>query len=489
MALKTIQITILHTNDMHSQLEAMSRLSGVVRRLHKEIKAKGRNVFFFDAGDAADRRERFCSITKGAAFPRLLNSMGDHGYDLQTLGNAISVTYGLQAAVQMTARASFPILAANFFRDGQPLLDGFQAVKSYPINDDLRLGVIGLTAQIPDFYRLFGLDAPEFQIATQEWLAYLVKNGRGPIIVLSHLGLIDDRTLAQAFPEIDLIIGGHTHQLLPEGEWVNGVLIAQAGEYARFLGRVDLEIDPRHGTVLDKSASLIEIPENTPLDPAFEAALQEAKYEAGKFMARSVGELQQALDQDFFAECGIGNLASDAIRERMQAEAALLTGGLFLKGLPVGVVKLLDLDDACFTTANPQLSMVRGEQIRAALERGLEPERMHSYIKAFRGAPIGMPAVSGMKIEYNPSGLDGQRVKAIEIQGRPLEPLRSYRLAHTDAEVINTNLPGGGFLDLEPGQVVRIEVPTILREAIEDYLKTHSPVPEPVGGRWRRSVT
>jgi 5'-nucleotidase len=488
MVPKPIQITILHTNDMHSQLESMSRLSGLARQLHQELKAKGRHVFFFDAGDAADRRERFCSVTKGAAFPRLLGSMGDHGYDLQTLGNAISVTYGLQAATHMAKQAPFPILAANFFQDFRPLLDGFQAVQSYPLNKDLRLGVIGLTAELPDFYRLFGLDTPKFKSVVDEWLEYLLKNGHGPIIVLSHLGLVDDRKLAHETPEIDVIIGGHTHNLLLEGEWVNGVLIAQAGEYARYLGRVDLDIDPRDGSLQNKSASMIEIPENAPPDPIFDAALQEVKQEAAQFMTRPVGELKQALDQDFFSECGIGDLAADAIRERMQAEAALLTSGLFLKGLPAGVVTLFDLDDACFTTANPQLSLVRGEQILAAIERGLDPESARTYIKAFRGAPIGIPAVSGMIIEYHPDNPFGQRVRAIKIQNQPLEYQRTYRLAHTDAELISKNLPGAGFLELEPGQLIRTEIPTILREAIEEYMAAHSPLPVPTAKRWLRSI-
>lgn len=111
-----VHLAIFHTNDMHGRLEAMARLSSFARRLRAEAEAKAedRPVFFWDAGDAADRRVHTCSISKGAAFSPILNAMG---YTLQAMGNAISLPYGPQALAAVAARADFPILAANC-RDG-----------------------------------------------------------------------------------------------------------------------------------------------------------------------------------------------------------------------------------------------------------------------------------------------------------------------------------------------------------------------------------
>lgn len=386
----------------------------------------------------------------------------------------------------MAQRASFPILAANFFKEGHSLLKGFQATASFSISKEFRLGVIGLTVHHPEIYLLFGLETPEFIGSAREWLGKLKDNGRGPVVVLSHLGLREDRLLAQALPEIDVIIGGHSHSLLESGENVNGVLIAQAGEYARYLGRVDLLVDENSGKVLEKNASVIEVPGTTPLDPLVQTAIQQAENEARQFMSQPVGRLDEALDHHFFVECGIVDLAADAIRERMGAEMGLLTGGLFQQGLPEGIVTLLDLDTACFTTANPNFSRVRGQQIRDALERALDPEFMHTYEKGLRGAPVGLPAISGMEVNFDPNGPDGGRIKQIIIQGMPLEADRNYSLAHTDAEVMHLINPFG-ILELEDGQLIHEEVPTILREAIADYLQAHSPTPRPVGDRWRLS--
>jgi 5'-nucleotidase len=481
MSRDTLEITILHTNDMHSHMEAMSRLSAFARNLKQKLERQGRRVFFFDAGDAADRRERFCSITKGAAFPRILEAMG---YDLQALGNAISVTYGPQAAAEMARRATFPILAANFEEADGSLVEGFQATASFQLADRLRMGVIGLTPHMPDISELFGLKITDFRAITGEHLEKLNRAGTGPVVALSHLGLENDRKLAQALPGLEVIIGGHSHSTLPNGERVNGVLVAQAGDYGRFLGRVDLRVSAESGKVLEKSATLIEIPADAPNDPAFEKAVAEAREEAAQYLTQPIGELQAALDLNYQSECGIGDLAADAIRLRMRADACLLTSGMFHAGLPAGRVTLGDLDAACFSTANPQLSQVRGSQIREALERALDPEKMASKVKAFRGAPFGLPAISGLQVSYDPQVSDGSRVCSVKVDGEPLEEERLYRLAHTDAEVKTEFFPFG-ILELKPGQLLQVEVPTILPEVIADYLRAHSPVEQPQGGRWK----
>jgi hypothetical protein len=71
-------------------------------------------------------------------------------------------------------------------------------------------------------------------------------------------------------------------------------------------------------------------------------------------------------------------------------------------------------------------------------------------------------------------------VRRVLVGGQPLEPERQYRLAHTDAET----LAEVGYLVLDEGQRPRYEVPTIVREVLEDYLRRHTPLPEPGRGRW-----
>lgn len=479
---ESYRVTILHTNDMHSRLEAMSRLSTYARQLRRQLEAEGRQVFFFDAGDAEDRRERFISVTKGAVFPRIMTAMG---YTLTTIGNSISVTYGPQAISEMASRAEVPLLAANLYKGKRPLTRGIHPSAILRVGRKIQLGVIGLTVHTPDIYALFGLQVPDFRDAAQAQFETFLRKDVRAVVVLSHLGLRLDRELAEAIPKIDVIIGGHSHTLLPEGEWVNGVLISQAGSFAERLGRVDLTLHPETGEVLEKLASVIEIPTDTPLDPLVELAIATAEEESQQLLAKRVASLSEALSLDYYNECGIVDLAADALCERMAADASLLTSGLFHRGLPAGEITLGDLDAACFSTANPYLSLVSGEQIFAALERGLDPALAERLLPVFRGAPVGIPAVSKMTVVYDPNAETGLRVKRVTIRGKPLDPQRRYRLAHTDAELIS-DVHQAGFIQTDPEQVLKVEVPTILREVLEDFLRAHSPTPHPDGRRMIR---
>ncbi len=156
--MEPIHLTIFHTNDMHGRLEAMARLSNFARRLRAGAEAQGRRVFIWDAGDAADRRVRVCSASKGAAFSPILNAMG---YTLQAMGNDIALTYGPQAMAAVAARSDFPIVAANC-RDGNgPLPEGLHAYVLIPLSHGLTMGVIGLTAPWRSAYEVFGLHFSE----------------------------------------------------------------------------------------------------------------------------------------------------------------------------------------------------------------------------------------------------------------------------------------------------------------------------------------
>ena len=84
-----------------------------------------------------------------------------------------------------------------------------------------------------------------------------LRRGNEVLIALTHLGYDQDRRLAGTMPELDVIIGGHSHTRVDPAELVNGVLVAQTGSDNRFLGRVELTI--RGGRVVNKSGRLIDL--------------------------------------------------------------------------------------------------------------------------------------------------------------------------------------------------------------------------------------
>jgi 5'-nucleotidase len=293
--------------------------------------------------------------------------------------------------------------------------------------------------------------------------------------------LEEDRHLAEEVPGIDLIIGGHSHELLLEGEIVNGVLIAQAGEFAQALGRIDLDINPKDRKIINLKSRVFNIPEDEEPDPAVLEAIRVLEIEVDELMAEPIGILEEPLDLNHLQECDIGNLTADALQARMKAEAAIISSGLFHTGLPEGTVTLGDLDAACFSSANPCLTSIRGAQLIKALERGLDPAIYQHMHHGFRGTPIGIPQISGITVHFDPNAEIGNQVRDVYIRGERLSLDRVYLIAHTDAETMQEY----GYLQLEEGQQSKHEVPTIVREAIADYLRQHKSVPKPKRGRWQ----
>jgi 2',3'-cyclic-nucleotide 2'-phosphodiesterase (5'-nucleotidase family) len=108
------------------------------------------------------------------------------------------------------------------------------------------VGVFGLTAPFRGMFGGvdWGFEALDELEVARRASAELRARGVSLVVFLSHLGLNtpqerwDDRRIAEELQgDVDVIVGAHSHDLLPEGEWVGRVLIAQAGEFGEHLGR------------------------------------------------------------------------------------------------------------------------------------------------------------------------------------------------------------------------------------------------------------
>lgn len=86
------------------------------------------------------------------------------------------------------------------------------------------------------FYSAMGWELTEPFVELKEQLER-VRTEADVIIVLSHLGIHDDERMAADFPEIDVILGAHTHHILHQGKLINDTLLCGAGKYGFLLGR------------------------------------------------------------------------------------------------------------------------------------------------------------------------------------------------------------------------------------------------------------
>ncbi|WP_369346893.1 hypothetical protein [Apilactobacillus ozensis] len=153
---------------------------------------------------------------------------------------------------------------------------------------------------------------------------------------MSHLGVKQDRTIAQKYPEFDVIIGSHTHHLFVKGELDNNVLLAAAGKYGHYIGEITLELNNHH--VISKKARTIKtdtLPQETD-DTKF---IDNLKAEGEKVLAsHKVAKLPFELDSDLIHPSLMIKEALNAMKAKAGTDAAVINSGLFLGNLKVGII-------------------------------------------------------------------------------------------------------------------------------------------------------
>jgi 2',3'-cyclic-nucleotide 2'-phosphodiesterase (5'-nucleotidase family) len=246
-----LTLNILHTNDFHNHLTAPQA------QILQKAKASLQNVLLLDAGDAVSAGN--LGVRPGGE--PILTLMSETGYDAMALGNREFHIADALLRCKIN-RASFPILCANMgwkedTGDSLPVIAHF--IRTMP--NGLRVAVFGLTVPMVTprmaarAVSAFLFDDP-IQAARQQ--IAILKPQADVLIALTHIGLRRDEELAAACPELDLIIGGHSHNVLPEPRLVGAVPIVQGGWYGHYWGNITLDIgeDGHRRSIMGKLEAL-----------------------------------------------------------------------------------------------------------------------------------------------------------------------------------------------------------------------------------------
>ncbi len=262
---ESYKTTVLFTHDLHShflpQADGEGGESGGYARLNTALnreRAKYPDALTVDGGDfSIGSLIQTLYTTQGAE----LRTMGAMGYDAAAVGNhefdhtGTGFASMLNAAVNSGDRLPALLMANYKPADGNPdKLDIQRAMAAYGVQDYMLLERGGVTYGI---FGLMGVDSDSCAPSSgfvlgdmagnaQRCVDALKAEGAQFIICLSHSGtnekkkLSEDEQLAQAVPEIDLIVSGHTHSTLTEPIVVGDTYIVSAGPYCENLGSITL---------------------------------------------------------------------------------------------------------------------------------------------------------------------------------------------------------------------------------------------------------
>lgn len=346
-AARAWELTILHTNDVHSRLEQTSEDStkclnasqcvGGVARLYtkvQQIRKEEPNVLLLDAGDQYQGTIWF-TVYKGLEVSHFMNTLR---YDAMALGNH-EFDNGVEGLIDpLLRRAKFPILSANIKAKGslEPQIAGlYLPYRILPVGGE-KVGIVGYTSKETPFLSNPGTNLVfEDEItALQPEVDKLKTLNVSKIIALGHSGFEMDKLIAQKVRGVDVVVGGHSNTFLytgtpPSKETPAGnypfivtsddgrkVPVVQAYAFGKYLGYLKVEFDNK-GNVVSSHGNPILLNSSIPEDPVIKADINHWRIKLDNYSTQELGRTIVYLDGSTqtcrFKECNMGNLICDAM--------------------------------------------------------------------------------------------------------------------------------------------------------------------------------
>jgi 2',3'-cyclic-nucleotide 2'-phosphodiesterase/3'-nucleotidase len=477
-----LRVRILHTTDLHGSLAAWDDWNDrpAAKGLEKlatmigAARADSVPTLLVDAGDALHGGPLVSVWREG---PRtrpepVVAAMNALGYDALTIGNHEFDT-GRASLDSAAARASFAFLAANAVdvRTGRPAW-GSAIVREFA---GVRVGVLGLTTpalpQLLDSALVSGLAFLDpLEVARREIARLRGAERCDAVVAVVHMGLERDPAarggeararpgdipnenlayrLAYEVPGLDVVILGHTHQVIPSVT-IGGALLTQAGAHGGALGRVELRFT--RGTSLaewklaGRTASVAAVSDTVESDPALHAlvapyaeatreALDEVVARAEDRLAAPYGRLGDNPLWRLIHRCQLEFSGADV------SFAALFDPTQAIGPGPVRRRDLLRLYPYDNTLGVVELT---GADLRAALEHAAS--MLNEYVwdgttPVLRADVPGFQfdGVHGVEYELDLTRPVGARVLNLRWKGKPLDPAERLKV------VANSHrLAGGG---------------------------------------------
>lgn len=486
-------LRILHTNDHHAHLEPTKYgdrlLGGIARRrtLIDQIRAENKTnqepLLLLDAGDIFQGTLYFNQYL-GQADLDFYNALN---YDASTIGNH-EFDRGQQVLADFIAKAKFPIISANL--DIAPESPLYGKVRPWHVLDmqGEKIGMFGLTT--PDTAILAGVgDGVKFTdpiAAAKASVSALKQQGINKIVAITHIGFENDVTLARKVPDIDIIIGGHSHTsvgnipnanhpypLVEKNGTKEPVLVVTDWEWGKYLGDLSVSFD-RAGKLIAWAGKPHAIDASIKPNPEFADKLKAYAAPIETLRQKIIGKSLVVLDGDRVklrtSETALGNLIADAILAKTkvdQVQVVLVNAGGIRNGFPLGNITMGNVLEALpFGNTITRVELT-GKQLTEALESGV------SMVEQGEGR---FPQVAGIRFVWDSKLPAGKRVTKVEVKDASgkfqlLNPNQVYKVATNNFLASG----GDGYRVFAEGKNL-LETGYLLSDAIAEYISASSPL-------------
>lgn len=479
--------TILHTNDIHGRMiEENGRVIGMAKL--KTLKEQQQPDLMVDAGDAFQG----LPVSNQSKGEEMAKAMNEVGYDAMAIGNH-EFDFGYDQLKKLEGILNFPLLSANVYKDGKLAFQPSTVINKNGLN----YGIIGVTTPETQTKTnpegIVGVSfADPLESVTREMK--LLNDKVDAFVILSHLG-IDPSTqqkwrgdyLTQqlhamsGFKHPIVVIDGHSHTVLDNGQMFGTDVLAQTGTALANVGKVTFDVTD--GKLSNAKATLINVKDVADVTPNAELKAQLDKANDAYLEATSEviipnntihfkGERDDVRTQ----ETNLGDAVADAMEAYGQhgfstpSDFAVTNSGGIRASITPGTVKLSDVITVLpFSNTIAQIK-VSGENVLKAFEHSLSAPTQTVNGKTQFTANGGLLQISkGVRVYYDMNKAPGQRVNEVQVlnkqtgQYEPLDLTRIYNVATNDFTA-----SGGDGFDMFGGPR---EEGVSLDKVMADYLK------------------
>ena len=494
---KAITITILHTNDMHAHVEAFTQrgheMGGYARQetLINRFRASDPNPILLSAGDTFQGTLYF-NVYHGLADLAFMNLAG---YQAMAVGNH-EFDRGSAVLARFASLARFPLLAANLDVSGDKELAALIKPSTVLEVGGERIGIVGaITPELPTI----STPGPDVKLkdlvtSVQAAVDELTRDGVDKIILLSHIGYDADRELAPRLRGVDVIVGGHSHTLLgtvpglpqPAGPYPtvlkdldgNTVLVVQAWDWGRVLGRIEVSFDDAGHVASWADALPVPIVPAVPEDATVKSMVAAFSLPLAAARDQVVGHTLTGVARTRVTPRHADSPMADVITDAMLAAtakagsvAAFVNAGGVRAGLDPGPITYGQaVTVQPFNNTLVQLDLT-GAELKAVLEETLGgmPGNASGLLYPSRGTSYVIDVAKPV----------GERVEDLEVGGKPVQAGVTYRIT------LPSFVAGGG--DAHPlaknAKGYRYDTGILDIDAFVDYLKAHDPIDGRFAGR------
>lgn len=479
-----VSLTVLFFNDLHGHLTpfevknnqgrqeevgGIARMAALVQNIREENKHRNVQTILLMAGDLLQGTP-MSTVFRGEPDIKCLNAMG---VDAATVGNH-EFDFGLENFLKLQDQADFPFLSANIVnKDGGRLLcRPFLTIK---LEDNLSLTIIGVTTRelmtttkADNVATLDVLDSVASVVDVYDQVKFI-----GPVILLSHSRHQTDREIAATLPDLAAIIGGHDQILLSPYRLFGNVPVFQAFEKGRYLGRIDLEIDPVSKKAQLIQSSYVPITAGMSEDPQIAAIVADYDRRLGQQFKEVIGRSESFLDGERervrYEETALGNFVADIMTANTGAQIGLINSGALRASIKEGDITVEDVFKAMPYANELVTTELSGEELEEVLIRSVRDTR--------EDEDGGFLQVSGISFEVH-----GHRISDIRVgaEQQPLNARKIYTVVIPD--FLSTG--GDGYSIFKGKEYVQTRLP--LRELFVDTIRQRGMITSEKEGRIRR---